>query len=359
MVYKEEIVKFTKDLISIPTINPPGKNYVQCVHAIEEKCRELDIETRIYECDDLPSIIGGNGKGILHFHGHYDVVDAQKPQFVPYIKGDNLYGRGSSDMKGGIAAMLYAIHVLDCDDITFSITPDEETGGIHGVLCLLEKFVIDPKAVLMPEVSSNRIWHACRGAFAAKIIVKGESAHSVYQNKGKNAFEDMLDVAHQFRKVDPGEGTLLLGGAVKGGTQFNMVPETCSFSLDWRFPPDQSLAKIKNDVLTCINMMRDQGKCIETEILLETNGFCTSKKEKICKITWEAVQKIRGPPHYEVCPGFLDIRHFAHKGVPAVAYGPGLLEVAHGPKEYIRIKDLLDAFSAYVLIGRKFINDFQ
>ncbi|MGD2247752.1 MAG: ArgE/DapE family deacylase [Candidatus Methanofastidiosia archaeon] len=357
MEYKDEIIKFTKDLISIPTINPPGKNYAQCVQVIEEKCKKLGIETRIYECDGLPSIVGGNGKGILHFHGHYDVVDAQTSQFVPYSKEGTLYGRGSSDMKGGIAAMLYAIHKLDCDDITFSITPDEETGGTHGVLCLLEKSVIDPKAVLMPEVSSNRVWYGCRGAFAVKIIVKGESAHSVYQNLGKNAFEDMLDVAHQFREIDPGEGTLLLGGAVKGGTQFNMVPEVCSFSLDWRFPPDQSLAKIKNDVFTCINRMREKGIHIETEILVETNGFSTSKEEKICKITQKAVQKIRGLPHFEVCPGFLDIRHFAHKGIPAVAYGPGLLEVAHGPEEYIQITDLLDAFSVYVLIGRKFINN--
>ena len=354
--FKDEIIEFTKELIRIPTVNPSGEHYTECASLLHEKCSQLGLDTTIVECDGLPSIVGGNGRGILHFHGHYDVVQADKSQFDPYIKNGNLYGRGSSDMKGGIAAMLYALHVLDSPDITFSVTPDEETGGIHGVHCLLERSVIAPKAVLMPEVSSNRIWHACRGALALDITVKGKSAHSVYQHLGTNAFEEMLDVAQEFRKIDPGKGTLLLGGALKGGTQFNMVPEACSFTIDWRFPPDQALTTVKDKVFTIINTMKEKGNPIDTSILLETDGFHTSKTEKICTITHEAVQEIRGTSEFELCRGFLDIRHFAHKGIPAVAYGPGLLEVAHGPTEYVRIKDLMDAFAIYCLVGRRFID---
>ncbi len=355
LVQKDDIIEFTKQLIQIPTVNPPGEHYPECISLLEEKCTQLGLEPRVVECDGLPSIVGGNGKGILHFHGHYDVVQADSSQFSPHIKDGTLYGRGSADMKGGLAAMIYALHVIDSPEITFSITPDEETGGIHGVYCLLEKSVINPEAVLMPEVSSCKIWNACRGAFALDITVKGKSAHSVYQHLGANAFEDMLDVAGKFREIDPGEGTLLLGGALKGGTQFNMVPETCSFTVDWRFPPSQTLAEVKETAFTIIETMKEKGGTIETDTLLETDGFFTPEDEKICKVVKEAVHKVRGESEFELCPGFLDIRHFAHKNIPAVAYGPGLLEVAHGPHEYVKIKDLMDAFTIYVSVGRRML----
>ncbi len=358
-VHINEIIQFTEELIRIPTINPPGEHYTECVSLIEEKCGQLGLETSIVECDGLPSIVGGDGKGILHFHSHYDVVGADKSQFTPFVRDGNLYGRGSSDMKGGLAAMLYAIHVIDSPHVTFSVTPDEEMGGIHGLHCLLEKSVLAPHMVLMPEPSSSRIWHGCRGALSLDITVKGKSAHSVYQHLGSNAFEEMLDVAHQFGMISPGEGTLLLGGSLKGGTQFNMVPEACSFTIDWRFPPDQLLAEKKEIVFTLIDTLREEGKDIDTTILVETDGFLTSQEERICTILDETVQRIRGVSEFEICPGFLDLRHFARKGIPSVAFGPGLLEVAHSDQEYVRIKDLQDAFTIFVSVGRSICSSQQ
>jgi succinyl-diaminopimelate desuccinylase len=348
----QEIISFTQELVRIPTVNPPGKNYRAVVRLLKEKCDQLGLECTVVECDSLPSLVGGEGKGVLHFHGHYDVVQADANQFNPYTRSGNIYGRGSSDMKSGLAAMVYAAHVLNNSKITFSITPDEETGGTHGVQCLLDRSIIAPKAVIMPEASSNKIWNGCRGAFAVEITVKGRSAHAVYPHLGSNAFLEMLEVAQELKKIDPGRGTLLLGGALKGGTQFNMVPEACSFTVDWRFPPSQSVTDIKERVSTLVDTLKEGGKHIDTRVLLETDGFCTLKHEEICTVLTDAVEKIRGFSSYEICPGFLDIRHFAHKGIPAVAFGPGLLEVAHGPEEYVKINDVIDAFHIYVAVGR-------
>lgn len=159
--------------------------------------------------------------------------------------------------------------------------------------------------------------------------------------------------------ISPGQGTLLLGGSLKGGTQFNMVPETCSFTIDWRFPPHQHLAETKERVFTLINTLKEKGKDIDSSILVETDGFSTSKEERICTVLAEAVQSIRGVSEFEICPGFLDLRYFAHKGIPSVAFGPGLLEAAHSHKEYIPIKDLLDAFTIFVLLGRSICSSQQ
>ncbi|MBU7021009.1 MAG: ArgE/DapE family deacylase [Theionarchaea archaeon] len=354
---KDEIVEFTEQLIRIPTVNPPGNCYKECVALLKEKCDELGLETTIHTCDGLPSIRGGGGKGILHFHGHYDVVKGNKSQFVPVVKEGKLYGRGSSDMKGGLAAMLYAVSEIQHPDISFSITPDEETGGLHGVACLLNQKVIAPESVIMPEVVSHKIWNACRGALAVEVTTKGRSAHSVFPQRGSNAFEAMVDTAGKFREINPGTGTLLIGGSIKGGTQFNMVPESCSFSLDWRFSSSQSLEETKNRVFSVIDSARQRGVTVESEILLESEGFSTPEEADICKWTADAVKNVKGSFQFAECPGFLDIRHFAHRGIPAVAYGPGLLEVAHGPEEYVNISDLVDAFSIYCLIGKSAVRN--
>ncbi|MBU7014201.1 MAG: M20 family metallopeptidase [Theionarchaea archaeon] len=350
---KDEIIEFTEQLIRIPTVNPPGDCYKECVAFLKKKCDELGLETTVDTCDGLPSIIGGDGKGVLHFHGHYDVVGGNKSQFTPVVREGKLYGRGSSDMKGGLAAMLYAISEVQHPNISFSITPDEETGGLHGFACLLDKGLISPKAVIMPEVSSNTIWNACRGALAVELAIKGRSAHSVFPQQGSNAFEAMVDTAETFREIDPGRGTVLLGGSVRGGTQFNMVPESCSFSVDWRFPSSQSLDDIRNSICSLIDTMRKKGVTIESETLLESEGFLTPEDAEICTWVADAVKEVKGSVQFAECPGFLDIRHCAHRGIPAVAYGPGLLEVAHGPDEYVMVSDIVDAFSTYCLVGKR------
>ncbi|MGC1121577.1 MAG: ArgE/DapE family deacylase [Candidatus Methanofastidiosia archaeon] len=344
---KNEIIEFTEQLIRIPTVNPPGDCYKECVALLKRKCDELGLDTTVYICDGLPSLIGEDGKGLLHFHGHYDVVGGNKSQFTPVVKEGKFYGRGSSDMKGGLAAMLYAISEIDNPDVSFSITPDEETGGLHGLACLLNQGLVAPKAVIMPEVSSSKIWNACRGALGLEVTIKGRSAHSVFQQRGSNAFETMVETVQKFREIDPGKGTLLLGGSLKGGTQFNMVPESCSFSVDWRFPSSQSLDEIKHSVFSIIDSIRERGVIIESEILLESEGFSTPEDTDICKWVADAVKEVKGSFQFAECPGFLDIRYFAHKCIPVVAYGPGLLEVAHDPDEYVDITDLLDAFSVY------------
>ncbi|MBU7044581.1 MAG: ArgE/DapE family deacylase [Theionarchaea archaeon] len=350
--FQEDIITFAKHLIEIPTVNPPGEQYEECIALIQKHCDKLGLETTVVTCDGLPALIGGTGRGILHFHAHYDVVRGNGSQFHPFLKDGKLYGRGASDMKGGLAAMLYALSCLDSPDISFSITADEETGGIHGVNCLLQRGLLRPQAVLMPEASSNRIWNGCWGAFAAQITVKGESSHSIYQERGTNAFIDMIDVVQYFRNQRPERGSLLLGGALTGGTQFNMVPESCSFSIDWRFPPEQTLSSITTSVTEIMENMQKEGISLSCTPLLETEGFFTPPQSEIVKTMKKAVHEVRGSCITQVCPGFLDIRYFAFRGIPAIAYGPGLLEYAHGPQEYIEVQDLMDAVSIYQRVAR-------
>jgi acetylornithine deacetylase/succinyl-diaminopimelate desuccinylase-like protein len=105
---RDEMLQFLGSLISIPTENPPGNAYPKCMAALRSKLRGLGLKPEVHgQCIQAFS---GNGKRTLYFHGHYDVVPASdRAQFIPLLKGANLFGRGSSDMKSGLVAMIYAV----------------------------------------------------------------------------------------------------------------------------------------------------------------------------------------------------------------------------------------------------------
>ena len=128
----------------------------------------------------------GDGGRALYFSGHYDVVPAQSAeQFKPVVRKANLHGRGSADMKGGIAAMAFAIHALK--QIGFEPTgrvvsvsvPDEETSGPRGTIALAEAGLIERDALgmLTMEPTSGVIWNGNRGVITVRITVRGRPAH--------------------------------------------------------------------------------------------------------------------------------------------------------------------------------------
>ena len=209
--HKEAILAFSQDLIRIASENPPGNYYRECMDRI---CLELDRLGFPYQVVETPGnpdhprynllSFYGNEQRTLYFHGHYDVVPVQsREQFNPRIERGRLYGRGSADMKSGLAAMIYAAYLLKTlqvpmrGRIGLCIVADEETGG-HGGSRYLEQMGLlgqNALAMLTPEPTSGVIWNANRGAITLQITVKGKAAHVGLQHQGINAFEHMLQVA--------------------------------------------------------------------------------------------------------------------------------------------------------------------
>src|SRR5215469_12522451 len=114
-----EAIDFTKELIAIPTENPPGNEYPRCAESIARKLQQIGLAPKVVEVPASDpgmapgyciTAIHGEGERALHFHGHYDVVPRSvEGQFNPVVKGPNLFGRGSSDMKSGLASMICAV----------------------------------------------------------------------------------------------------------------------------------------------------------------------------------------------------------------------------------------------------------
>jgi acetylornithine deacetylase/succinyl-diaminopimelate desuccinylase family protein len=398
--YRNEIVDFTKALVSVPTENPPGSAYSECAGFIEDELNRIGLDCSVIEAPSTLkldrkhsgesgrtfrcSILSyyGTGKRTLYFHGHYDVVPASsEDQFRPRIIGDKLVGRGSSDMKGGLAAMIYAVKaVKECGikldgRIGLTIVPDEETGGLQGSKHLADIGLLgkDGIGMLTPEPTSGVVWNANRGAISLRVDVKGKAAHVGAHYEGINAFEQMLTVAEALRelkeeissrktsfRIEPEaarSSILMMGGQCEGGTVFNVVPGTCSFTVDRRINPEEDLGIEKRTLLTLFDELRNSGIDLEANIFQEGESAGCSDSGPLAEALAGSVEDVVGKhPAFAMCPGLLEIRFYIRKGVPAFAYGPGLLSVSHGPDEFVRIRDVYDCAAIYALAAARLLS---
>jgi succinyl-diaminopimelate desuccinylase len=378
--YREEMLAFTERLIAVPTENPPGNCYPEAIQLLREHLDQLGFADTQVMGDCLLSFIG-EGSPTLYFSGHYDVVPAQNPeQFQPARKGANLFGRGSSDMKGGLAAMTYAAKALRDARLPLNgriglvFVPDEETAGPRGSRHLAEKGELGKDAIgmLTPEPTGGVVWNANRGAITLRVTVKGKSAHVGRQTEGVNAFDGMLRLAEALSRlkqeveqrttaynISPDSlrrSILMLGGQCGSGSNFNVVPETCWFTVDRRINPEEDFLVEKQRLFSVLDEVRAAGVNLEVKVLQEGAACGVSEDNPLSKALGQSIQQVTSrAPEFEMCPGLLEIRFYAQRGIPALAYGPGLLTVSHGPNEFVPVDRVVQCTSIYALTAAELL----
>jgi len=369
------MLDFVRELIALPTENPPGTAYLECVRFLRRRLRKLGLRLDSHTPHYCVRAHYGSGQRTLYFQGHYDVVPAAaSSQFLPVMRNGRLFGRGSSDMKSGLASMVYAILALRDSGVNLdgriilSLVPDEETAGARGTRALVEAGLIDPTAIgmLTPEPTSGVIWNSSRGAVSLRVTVRGKAIHSGLSHSVRNAFEGMLHVAQGLRALQtriasrktrfpvPPESArhsiLMLGGRCEGGTNFNVVPAECSFTVDRRTNPEEDLALETQRMLRVLERSKRQGVDLDSEIFQQGDASATSQDHPLSKALEESVSEATGKmPRFELCPGLLETRFYAQKGIPALAYGPGLLAVSHGPHEFVPVRNIENCALVYAL----------
>ena len=378
---RDGMVDLTRDLIAIPTENPPGAHYRDALDLLTTRLEALGFDDTRIEGDCLVSFVG-RGARTLYFSGHYDVVPAQRrDQFTPRLHGKTIVGRGSSDMKSGLAAMTYAARALRELDmlgdgrIGLVFVPDEETAGPRGSRDLLARGVlgIDGIGMLTPEPTGGIVWNANRGAITLRITARGKTAHVGRQYEGVNAFQGMLAVAQALLELKheveahttdfhiapdvARRSILLLGGRTEGGTNFNVVPDECWFTVDRRLNPEEDFEVEKQRLFDVI--ARAGGPAtIEVEVIQEGRASGSDERGPVGRALAESIVDVTGrPARFEMCPGLLEIRFYAERGVPAFAYGPGLLTVSHGPDEFVPIDRIVECAQVYALTAARLLRD--
>jgi succinyl-diaminopimelate desuccinylase len=389
---QSEMIDFARELIAIPSENPPGNEYARCAGVIAQKLKEIGLEPRVVEVpatkpDAQPgycvTACHGEGERTLHFHGHYDVVPRSvEGQFDPEIRQSNLFGRGSSDMKGGLASMVYAVQALRRartrlnGRVELVIVPDEETGGERGSAWLSHSanFGKGGIGMLTAEPTSGVVWNANRGAISLRIHVRGKPAHVGLSCQGVNAFERMLVIARELDalrceieeretgfRISPRaarRSILMMGGECRGGSNFNLVPEKCSFTVDRRINPEENIETEKRRLLNIFDRLRRDGIDHEVEILQEGRSSGVPEEHPLARTLGRAIESVTGrPPAFEMCPGLLETRFYTERGIPGLAYGPGLLAVSHGPNEFVPVTNIRDCAAVYALVAQAMLAD--
>ena len=376
---RDGMVDLTRDLIAIPTENPPGAHYRDALDLLTTRLEALGFDDTRIEGDCLVSFVG-RGARTLYFSGHYDVVPAQRrDQFTPRLHGKTIIGRGSSDMKSGLVAMTYAARALRELDmlgdgrIGLVFVPDEETAGPRGSRDLLARGVLgtDGIGMLTPEPTGGIVWNANRGAITLRITARGKTAHVGRQYEGVNAFQGMLAVAQALLELKheveahttdfhiapdvARRSILLLGGRTEGGTNFNVVPDECWFTVDRRLNPEEDFEVEKQRLFDVIDRAGGPAT-IEVEVIQEGRASGSDERGPVGRALAESIVDVTGrPARFEMCPGLLEIRFYAERGVPAFAYGPGLLTVSHGPDEFVPIDRIVECAQVYALTAARLL----
>jgi acetylornithine deacetylase/succinyl-diaminopimelate desuccinylase family protein len=382
---KTDLVDFASDLVRIASENPPGVAYSECAALIAARLHEMRLKVGTMNPSGVgPCVAGTFGEGgrALYFSGHYDVVPAQDPsQFEPTVRRGSLHGRGSADMKGGVAAMAFAVRALAASGfepkgrvISMSV-PDEETSGPNGTVALVSAGLIERDAIGMftMEPTSGAVWNANRGVISMRVSVRGKPAHVGLHFRGVNAFRGMLTVAGLFEELEREVSTrltgfniepeparrsvLLMGGELAGGHNFNVVPDRVSFTVDRRPNPEEDFDVERAALLSVVEEARSQGVECDIDIFQEGRSAETEADGEVGQALADSIGRVTGEAaRFELCPGVLETRHYAALGIPAFAYGPGRLSASHGPEESVSVEKLLECAEVYALTAVRLLS---
>ena len=387
----DEMAELLTRLIACETENPPGRGLAECAAVLREEMERLGLSPEVIEIEPTGSIEDprivrgtvGTGKELVHFHGHFDVVPVQdRAQFTAERRNGRIIGRGTADMKGGIVSMLYGaaaardLGLLGDGRIVIHLVCDEETGSAVGSGYLREHNLIAPGALAMmtAEQSGEVIWNAAKGALSMRVDVLGRPIHVGQAFKGVNSFLHMLKVAapleayaqemsqrHTRYPVGEGEalGTMVVvGGESGGGSNFNVVPAQTYFTIDGRFNPEEDIdAELTRITATVNDAAKDAGAEVSIQVTQVAPPADTPLSNKAARVLGECITDITGSPaRYELCAGCLDTRWYTQLGIPAFGFGPGRLEVSHGPNEYVEEAALRRVAAVYTLFAAKLFN---
>ncbi|MBN9255128.1 MULTISPECIES: acetylornithine deacetylase/succinyl-diaminopimelate desuccinylase family protein [unclassified Mesorhizobium] len=395
----DDLVSLTAELIRFPTVNPPGEAYRPCAEYVGQRLRKSGFETEFIRAEGTPGdtdryprvnvvarFDGRSPGACVHFNSHIDVVEAGEgwslDPFAGIVRDGRVYGRGACDMKGGLAASIIAAEAFmevypDFPGaIEISGTVDEESGGFGGVAHLAALgYFSKPRVdhVIIPEpLNKDRICLGHRGVWWAEIETKGEIAHGSMPFLGDNAVRHMGAVLRAFedelfpaldRKItrmpvvpEGARRSTMNINSIHGGQTEDFrpglpspnVPDSCRLTIDRRFLLEENLATVKGEVTDILDRLKRERPKFDYEIrdIMEVLPTMTERDAPVVKAVAHGIMEVFDrEPDYVISPGTYDQKHVARIGhlYDCIAYGPGILDLAHRPDEWVGISDMVES----------------
>ena len=407
---REELVELARALIRFPTVNPPGEAYQPCAEFIGRRLGARGFKVEYVRAAGTPgdserypriNVIArreGNRPGpCVHFNSHIDVVQSgagwTMDPFAAVLKDGKVYGRGACDMKGGLAASIIAVealidsHGLLPGALEISGTVDEESGGYGGVHYLAERgWFSQPRVdhVIIPEpLNVDRVCIGHRGVWWAEIETHGRMAHGSMPFLGDcavrhmHAFIDRLErdlyprlaarstdmpvvpsgAKHSTMNINSIHG----GQAETSGYPAPCVPDSCRMVIDRRLLIEESIEGVKGEMRALLEQLAEEreGFTYELRDIFEVQPTMADRNGPVARSTAAAIQRVLGRPAEFICsPGTYDQKHIDRVGKlrDCIAYGPGILDLAHQPDEYVLVEDMLNSAKVMAMAAHSLLH---
>ncbi len=358
------------ELIRIPSVNPGGK-VAECAAFINQWLNENGIPSQIHEFNGVSNVVAklgsSSGKRLL-WNGHFDVVPPGEnwdtDPFEGVYKDGFVYGRGTSDMKGGLAAMMLALKSLKDTplngEIVFMGIGDEETGSKNGTIALLRELGNSYDSAVVSEPTDFYLESAQRGLRWVEITVRGKACHAGRPYVGRNAVEYAAkaiaalkgihyDVHHDIFEEGLKEPSLSIT-KISGGIQANVIPESCTLLIDRRLLPGETEEKILTEIRGALATIQEEGFSTEIKVvnkgwdpyIIDQNEAILNCLKKSYKDTMKEEPCVRGKG------GCTDASHIFHAGIPVVIFGPGAAGESHTANEKVSVARIAAAAEIYV-----------
>ncbi len=398
----EEMIAFLQALVRVPTVNPPGENYIAGAELIGAKLRQFGYATHFISADGLAEhtrahprvnvlgrLEGSAPRPSLHFNGHFDVVPVGDgwtvDPFAALIRDGRMYGRGVSDQKAGIAASIFAIEAIRRAGLRLhgtveqSGSVDEESGGFAGVAYMAKMGWIGKDktdyVIITEPTDANRVCLGHRGVYWFKVTAQGRIAHGSMPHFGVSAIDHMAEflhsVTHELKPelakrmtaapVEPPGSRYasinvnsVFGGQPEHGVQTPCVADHAGAIFDRRFLSEEKFEDVRSEVeavLANLQAKHPESK-YKMEDLMIVHPVHTDEDCELVSAMKRSVEAVMGhAPKLTVSPGTYDQKHVVRIGSvqQCIAYGPGILNEAHQPDEYCRVEDVVNAAKAMAL----------
>ena len=393
---RNELIELTRDLVRIDSVIRPetGNTETKVVEFIAAWIRrELGIEPLVEEVEPgrqniITTVDSGNPGPVLMLEGHTDVVSEGERSSWSYdpfgaqIADGRIYGRGSCDMKGGVATALLtakafrASKVPFCGKIRLGFVCDEE-GMMIGIKEFIRKgHADDVSAALVPEPEENQLCISMKGAMRAVVRVHGKMAHGCMPLTGINpntrlartilAFEQLEGAEKKRCAEDPYLGwpsitfTVIQAPPAGEPAQLNVMPAEAIGYVDIRTTPAQDHDQLRSQLEKIVAELGEQDPDYHAEIefIEDRPVVAIEKDEPVVTCSASAYRDVTGKePVYNGVPGATDGTFLnAWKGIPCLVNGPGPRHLPHQKDEYIEIEELVEAARVYVVAAHRFLS---
>ncbi len=372
---KWESIDLLKDLISFRSITPDDKG---CQNYLIEKLRELEFEIKILKYGDVPNFFAlkGTQGPLFVFAGHTDVVPAgnksewDSDPFEPQIRDNKLFGRGASDMKGSIAAMLASVGTFlklypeSSIRIGLLITGDEEGKAENGTKKVVDWLIdsnIFPTWCLVGEPTSSLIFgdtikNGRRGSITGKVVLKGKQGHVAYPDNASNPIHSAIPIINRLlrEKWDNGDSNFpktsiqIVNISSDAGAD-NIIPGDISFQFNLRFSPETSAAKIKSKVIKELERSNFKFQIFWTH---SADPFYSEPGILAEIIEQTLIEKLKISPKFSMGGGTSDGRFLKKLECEVIEFGPTNQSI-HKTNENISLSELsnLEKIYLHTLIG--------